>query len=79
MKRACIIVTDAPVARVALYDNIAAAIMNEPKPLEVRVFRQSEQLLADLRVLVEPYPDIDEWNAAAAHVRAWLPKEDEDE
>lgn len=66
MKRAAIIIAGPAEGNVACHVWVAAGDGSDT----YLTVHPSERLLADLRTLTEPYPDIDEWNDAAARVRA---------
>ena len=69
MKRAALIITDQRIIKWRGW--------NEPG-FKTQDAKTSEQLLADLRTLTDAYTPRPAWGAAAARVRALLPKEDDD-
>ena len=82
MKRAAVLVTDAESALVTFVHSELGG-SGEPEsnmPAPFRHFRVelSEQLLADLRALVDAGLSLYDCRSAAARVRALLPKEDND-
>ena len=71
MSRAALIITDADSISWDTYeDGHVYGVTTSADP--------SEQLLADLRTLTDAYTPRPAWGAAAARVRALLPKEDDD-